>query len=95
MVILSQTAKFKSANIKFFAMAILGTTAKFNSLQYFRLYGIILNNYDYFCRKLRHPNIITLMAYSISENQLHIVTNYVEGPTLDKLLFEKFGDEVM
>jgi hypothetical protein len=28
------------------------------------------------------------MAYSINENQLHIVTNYVEGPTLDKLLFD-------
>ena len=31
------TAKFKSANI--FAMAILGPTTKFNSRQYFRLYG--------------------------------------------------------
>ena len=28
------------------------------------------------------------MAYSINENHLHIVTNYVEGPTLDKLLFD-------
>ena len=29
------------------------------------------------------------MAYSINENHLHIVTtNYVEGPTRDKLLFD-------
>ena len=39
MVIPYQTAKFKSANI--FAMAILGPTAKFNSHQYFWLYGIL------------------------------------------------------
>ena len=40
MAIPYRTAKFKSANI--FAMAIWGPTAKFNSRQYFRLYG----NYD-------------------------------------------------
>ena len=38
MAISYQTAKFKSANI--FVMAIWGPTAKFNSRQYFRLYGI-------------------------------------------------------
>ena len=38
MAIPYQTAKFKSANI--LAMAILGPTAKFNSRQYFWLYGI-------------------------------------------------------
>ena len=32
-----RTAKFKSANI--LAIVILGSTAKFNSRQYFRLYG--------------------------------------------------------
>ena len=40
MVIPYRTAKFKSANI--LAIAILGSTAKFNSRQYFRLYGIIM-----------------------------------------------------
>ena len=38
MAILYQTAKFKFANI--LAIAILGSTAKFNSRQYFRLYSI-------------------------------------------------------
>ena len=38
MAIPYRAAKFKSANI--FAMAMLGPTAKFNSRQYFRLYGI-------------------------------------------------------
>ena len=42
MAIPYRTAKFKSANI--FAMAILGPTTKFNSCQYFRLYG---SSYDY------------------------------------------------
>ena len=40
MAILYQTIKFKSANI--FAMAILGLTIKFNSRQYFRLYGNVM-----------------------------------------------------
>ena len=38
MAILYRTAKFKYANM--FAMAIWDPTAKFNSRQYFRLYGI-------------------------------------------------------
>ena len=37
MAIPYQTTKFKSANI--LAIAILGSTTKFNSRQYFRLYG--------------------------------------------------------
>ena len=43
MVIPYQTAKFtcKSANI--LVIAILGSTAKFNSCQYFQLYGILYN----------------------------------------------------
>ena len=40
MAIPYQTAKFKSANI--LAIAILGSTAKFNSRQYFRLYSITI-----------------------------------------------------
>ena len=42
-VIPYRTAKFKSANI--FAIAIWGPTTKFNSCQYFRLYGIWANLY--------------------------------------------------
>ena len=39
MVILYRTGKFKSANI--LAIALLGSTAKFNFHQYFQLYGTI------------------------------------------------------
>ena len=39
MAIPYRTAKFKSANI--LAIAILGSTTKFNSRQYFRLYSIL------------------------------------------------------
>ena len=39
MAILYRTAEFKSANI--LVIAILGSTAKFNSCQYFQLYGIL------------------------------------------------------
>ena len=41
MAIPYQTGKFKSANI--LAIASLGSTAKFNSRQYFRLYGTSCN----------------------------------------------------
>ena len=44
MAIPYRTAKFKSANI--FAMAIWGPTAKFNSHQYFQLYGSIIELVD-------------------------------------------------
>ena len=40
MAIPYRTAKFKSGNI--LAIAILGSTAKFNARQYFRLYGMII-----------------------------------------------------
>ena len=40
MAIPYRTAKFKSTNI--LAIAILGSTAKFNARQYFRLYGSII-----------------------------------------------------
>ena len=40
-----QTTKFKSANI--FAMAILDPTAKFDSCQYFQLYGIVEQHKSY------------------------------------------------
>ena len=40
MAILYRTAKFKSANI--LVTAIWGSTAKFNSRQYFQLYGNII-----------------------------------------------------
>ena len=41
MAIPYRTAKLKSANA--FAMAIWDPTAKFNSLQYFRLYGMTMH----------------------------------------------------
>ena len=46
MAILYQTAKFKSANM--FAVAIWDPTAKYNSHQYFHLYGIILPSNNMF-----------------------------------------------
>ena len=40
-------------------------------------------------RKLSHPNIISLMGYSFSEDEIVLITNYVEGSNLDKILFGK------
>ena len=60
MAILYQTSKFISANI--LAIAILGSTAKFNSRQYFRLYGI-----SSFCRCLKqlgnnHGSLVSILV---------------------------------
>jgi hypothetical protein len=52
MAIPYRTAKFKSANI--LAIAILGSTAKFNSRQYFRLYGTLLHRGSVLPRPFQH-----------------------------------------
>ena len=59
MVIPYWTTKFKSVNT--FAMAIWDLTAKFNSRQYFRLYGIIIAIINCYLRyyKLHTPYTIT------------------------------------
>ena len=49
------TAKFKSANI--LVITIWGSTAKFNSRQYFRLYGIYTSN---------RKNSLCLFIFSLS-----------------------------
>ena len=53
MAIPYQTAKFKSANI--LTIAILGSTVKFNSRQYFRLYDIHVHSHT-------HTHTLTLSA---------------------------------
>ena len=54
------TAKFKSANI--FAMAIWRLAAKFNSHQYFRLYGIwiVICVHNVVCTIIRGENFVAL-----------------------------------
>jgi hypothetical protein len=62
MAIPYRTAKFKSANI--LAIAILGSTAKFNSRQYFQLYGMKYNSYNVsaYCQ---HFNCLVSMRVSL------------------------------
>ena len=45
MAIPYQTAKFKSTNIQFFALAIWGPTTKLDYCQYIQLYGMLLIMY--------------------------------------------------
>ena len=52
MAIPYRTAKFKSANI--LSIAILGSTAKFNARQYFRLYGNCEELFAPFCPRFIH-----------------------------------------
>ena len=40
------------------------------------------------------PNIISLMGYSFSEDGIILVTNFVKGCNLDKLLFGKQAIQV-
>ena len=64
MAIPYRTAKFQSANI--LSIAILGSTAKFNARQYFRLYGIFTRighyNSDITLKLLCENNFIAMAA---------------------------------
>ena len=76
MVILYRTAKFKSASM--FAMAIWDLTAKFNSRQYFRLYGIrklfsvvrIIFSYSVACSKIKCTKIMCIINANVVWDQL-------------------------
>ena len=64
MVIPYWTAKFKFANI--FVMAILGPTTKFNSRQYFRLYGIaVLLAIDWSYIISNSQQVYIIMLYTV------------------------------
>lgn len=58
-------------------------------------YLIIVQLHDHYTkyyhiyRKLNHPNIISLLGYSFSEEELILITNYVKGSNLDTMLFGK------
>ena len=38
-------------------------------------------------RNLRHPNIVTMVAYAVVDASLYIVMEYVDGPNLDEVIF--------
>ena len=40
-------------------------------------------------RSLQHPNIVQLLGYTLSDTELVLVMNLVEGYNLHKLLFGK------
>lgn len=46
-----------------------------------------LGMYASFFRKLRHPNIITLMGVCYNVSQLLLVTNYINGRNLEQIIF--------
>lgn len=36
---------------------------------------------------LRHPNIVLFMGYTCEEDNIQIITNYVDGSDLHRILF--------
>ena len=40
-------------------------------------------------RNLKHPNIVELIAYAMSEEEIVLVTNFDDGSNLDNILFQK------
>ena len=36
---------------------------------------------------MKHPNIVELLAYALSEEEIVLVTNFIDGSNLDKILF--------
>jgi serine/threonine protein kinase len=47
-----------------------------------------------YCRNLSHPNIISLLAYVVSKEEIVLITNYVKGCNLDRILFGSSPKEV-
>ena len=45
--------------------------------------------FSFFLRKLNHSHIITLLAFSLTHEELILVTNYVDGKNLDTVIFSK------
>lgn len=46
-------------------------------------------------RDLAHPNIVRLLAYSMSEAEVVLVMNFVKGTDLERVLFsKKYAKEV-
>lgn len=48
-----------------------------------------VKSYFKFYRNLKHPNIINLIGYAVTDEQVVIVTNFINGNNLDKILFKK------
>jgi E3 ubiquitin-protein ligase mind-bomb len=42
---------------------------------------------------LRHPNIVQIMAISIERNELYIISELVDGPNLEELIFFEGEDQ--
>ena len=95
MAIPYQTAKLKSANT--FAMAIWDPTAKFNSRQYFQLYGSIIaliNNYVivsitstlHFSPETNFDYILTALGYSYPSEVPSLSMAASVGPTAVELM---------
>ena len=91
MAIPYRTAKFKSAKI--FAIVILGSTAKFNFRQYFRLYGIPMSRiYSSLSSFLSGPPIQIIPDYrareegdtDIDKQQLQLEDEEGEGEEEDR-----------
>ena len=44
--------------------------------------------------KIRHPNIVQLMAFAVDKNKLYLVQEYVAGSNLDDVLFSQNFSEM-
>ena len=40
---------------------------------------------------VRHPNIVLFMGFNIEGNELQLVSEYLNGPNLDQLLFDEMN----
>lgn len=45
--------------------------------------------------RIRHPCIVQLMAVAVSKNKLYLVTEYVDGSSLDDLIFSRERSEAI
>ena len=85
MAIPYRTTKFKSPNI--LATAILGSTAKFNSHQYFRLYGIF-----HFCKR---GLCVYVIECSFCFQDVFIECEDSYGPIEEMNICDNLGDHLV
>ena len=47
----------------------------------------VANDLNFYHSTLRYPNIVLFMGYTCEEDNIQIITNYVDGSDLHRILF--------
>ncbi len=68
-------------------ISLIGTKLNRNDLHAVNISIDVIRTAYFFPRKLRHPNLLMLMGYCKMEDELWIISPYINGSDLEKLVF--------